>query len=163
MLGGLFEALGSAWEKVGGFFSGVFGRAAEEEITWPTVSEALAEEGLPELPFELEADFYLHEQQQAIAGEIAGLPAGRLIPGYLHLETERLLPTKYAYEVEMTWVDEEGNVTTKPYYVGSDVRLTSEEVLEVAEDEGEQSPEAGGVAYSVGGISAAWVTTGEPW
>lgn len=163
MLGGLFEALGSAWEEVSGFFSGVFGRAAEEGIGWPTVSEALAEEGLPELPFELEADFYLHEQQQAIAQEIAGLPPGQLIWGELHLETDRLLPTKYAYEVEITQYDAEGNPTTYPYYVGSDVRLTSEEILEIAEQEGEQSPTEGSIAYEVGRIRAAWVMSGEPW
>lgn len=158
MLGSLFEALGSAWERVEGFFSGVFGRAAKEEIGWPTVSEALAEEGLPELPFELEADFYLHEQQQAIADQIAGLRSDQLIPGTLHLETERLLPTKFAYEVEITQYDAEGNPTSSPFYVGSATRLTPEEILDIADGEAEQYAEEGMVAYSVGGITAAWLS-----
>jgi len=154
---GLFEALGSAWEKVGGFFSGVFGRAAEEGIEWARVSDVLADEGLEFLPSELEADFTLHEQQADIAGQIAGLAMDQLIPGHLHLETERLLPTKFAYEVEITQYDREGNPTAKPYYVGSDTRLTQDEILDIADGEVQNSPDEGAIGYEVGGITASWV------
>jgi len=158
MAWGLFEALGSAWEKVGGFFSGIFGRAADEGIEWERVSDVLGTEGLEFLPPELEADFGLHEQQADIAGQIAGLAMDQLIPGHLHLETERLLPTKFAYEVEITQYDAEGNPTSSPFYVGANHRLTPEEILDIADTEAEQYAEDGMVAYSVGGITASWLS-----
>lgn len=57
---GLFEALGGLIERARGFLAGVFGRAAREEIEWPTVLEALEEGGLElEIP-ELADDFQIH-------------------------------------------------------------------------------------------------------
>lgn len=157
MAWGLFEALGSAVEKVRGFFGGVFGRAAREEIAWPTVSEALAEEGLESLLPDLSPDFFLAERQADIAGQIATLSTDYLIPEAFHLETDRLLPTKYAYEVEVTQYDAEGNPTSSPFYVGSAHRLSQDEILDIADGEAEQYAEDGTVAYAVGGITAAWV------
>ncbi|TEU17334.1 MAG: hypothetical protein E3J21_08610 [Anaerolineales bacterium] len=159
MAWGLFEALGSTVEAVRGFISGIFGQAAREKIEFPTISEALEAGGLEiEIP-KLHEDFQLAEQQSDIARRISKLSSDFLIPGVMHLETDRLLPTRYAYEVEINQYDAEGNLTTKPFYVGSDKRRTPDEILDVAGSNVDQSPDAGTVAYEVGGISAAWFST----
>lgn len=159
MAWGLFEALGSAVESIRGFVAGVFSRAVGEGIKFPTVSEALEAGGLEiEIP-ELHADFQIAEQQASIAEQIAIGKPEELIPGHLHLETDRLLPTKFAYEVEVTQYDAEGKATSKPFYVGSDTRLTPDEILDVADSEAEAYAEAGTVAYEVGAISASWFST----
>lgn len=156
MAWGLFEALGSAIEKVRGFAGGIFGQAAREGIDFPTVSEALEAGGLEfEIP-ELHADFEIAEKQTALSSQIASLSSDQLIPGDMHLETDRLLPNRFAYEVEVTQFDAEGKETSKPFYVGSDKRLTPDEILDVADLEAEQYAEAGTVTYHVGSISASW-------
>lgn len=153
---GLFEALGSAIEKVRGFIGGIFGQAAREGIEFPTVSEALEAGGLEiEIP-ELHADFEIAEKQTALSSQIASLSSDQLIPGDMHLETDRLLPNKFAYEVEITQYDREGKETTHPYYVGSDTRLTPDEILDIADGEAQNSPAEGAIGYEVGGISASW-------
>lgn len=159
MAWGLFEALGSAVESVRGFLSGVLGRGAREEIEFPTISEALEAGGLEiEIP-ELHEDFLIQERQATLADQILSLSPDQLIPGDMHLETDRLLPHRFAYEVEVTQYDAEGVATSKPFYVGSDKRLTPDEVLGVADSEAEAYAEAGTVAYEVGDISASWACT----
>ena len=78
----------------------------------------------------------------------------------MHLETDRLLPHKFAYEVEVTQILEDGTRKTHPYYVGSDTRLTPDEILGVAEGEVENSPEEGAIGYELGGITASWYAPG---
>lgn len=157
---GLFEALGGFIERARSFLSGIFGEAAREEIEWPTVSKALEAGGLElEIP-ELEEDFLLQQRQAELSDQILGHPADQLIPGDMHLETDRLLPHRYAYEVEITQILEDGKTQTNPFYVGSDKRLTPEEILDVADSEAEQYAEEGAVAYEVGGISASWYSPG---
>lgn len=160
MAWGLFKALGSAVERVRGFVSGVLGEAARIGIEFPTISEALEAGGLEiEIP-ELHEDFELAEKQSILSDQIGRLASGRLIPGDMHLETDRLLPHKFAYEVEVTQYDAEGKATSKPFYVGSDKRLTPDEILGVADTEAEAYAEPGTVAYTVGDISASWYSTG---
>lgn len=155
----LFEALGSLVERARGFFSGVLGQAAREEIEFPTVSEALEAGGLEiEIP-ELHEDFLIQERQAVLSDRIVGLAGDRLIPGDMHLETDRLLPTKFAYEVQITRILEDGTIEEAPYYVGSDKRLTPDEILETAENNVDESPPPGVVGYMVGGITASWVVT----
>ena len=159
MTWGLFEALGSLVERTRGFLSGVLGQAAREEIEFPTVSEALEAGGLEiEIP-ELHEDFQIQVRQSLLSDRIAGLAGDRLIPGDMHLETDRLLPHKFAYEVEVTQYMEDGTTKTNPFYVGSDTRLTPDEILDVADSEASMYAEEGAVAYEVGGISASWVCT----
>jgi len=156
---GLFEALGGLVERARGFFTGVFGRAAREEIEFPTISEALEAGGLEiEIP-ELHEDFLIQERQAVLSEQILSLAGDHLIPGDMHLETDRLLPHKFAYEVEVTQVLEDGTTKSNPFYVGSDRRLTPDEILDVADSEAEQYAEEGAVAYEVGGITASWVCT----
>lgn len=161
MAWGLFEALGSAVESIRGFVSGIISRAVGLEIEFPTISEALEAGGLEiEIP-ELHEDFQLAEKQLGIAEQIALRHSGELIPGDLHLETDRLLPTRYAYEVEITQYDREGKATAYPYYVGSDKRLTPTEILDIADSEAQNSPAEGAVGYEVGEITASWYSTRE--
>ncbi len=156
---GLFESLGGLVERARGFLSGVFGRAAREEIEWPTISEALEEGGLEiEIPA-LEDDFLLQERQAELSDRILQHPPDRLIPGDMHLETDRLLPHKFAYEVEVTQILEDGTTKTAPFYVGSDTRLTPDEILDIADGEAEQYAEEGAIGYELGGITAAWNVT----
>ena len=156
---GLFEALGSLVERARGFLSGVLGRAAREEIEFPTVSEALEAGGLEiEIP-ELHEDFLIQERQAELSDRIMRRRPDELIPGDMHLETDRLLPDKFAYEVQITRILEDGTVEEAPYYVGSDKRLTPDEILEAAEEEVDISPPAGGVAYILGSITASWICT----
>lgn len=156
---GLFESLGGLVERARGFLSGVLGQAAREEIDFPTISEALEAGGLElEIP-ELSEDFELQQRQAELSDRILDYPQDQLIPGDMHLETDRLLPHKFAYEVEITSILEDGTEETHPYYVGSDTRLTQEEILEKAEEEGEGSPIPGAIGFIVGGITAAWVCT----
>jgi len=156
---GLFEALGGLVERARGFFAGVFGQAAREEIEFPTISEALEAGGLEiEIP-ELHEDFLIQERQAVLSEQILSLAGDHLIPGDMHLETDRLLPHKFAYEVEVTQVLEDGTTKSNPFYVGSDRRLTPDEILDVADSEAEQYAEEGAVAYEVGGITASWVCT----
>ena len=156
---GLFEALGSLVERARGFLSGILGRAAREEIEFPTVSEALEAGGLEiEIP-ELHEDFLIQERQAELADRLLVRPGDQLIPGDMHLETDRLLPHKFAYEVQITRILEDGTVKEAPYYVGSDKRLTPDEVLESADNAVEESPPPGVIGYVVGGISASWVCT----
>jgi hypothetical protein len=153
---GLFESLGGLVERARGFLSGVFGEAARQEIEWPTIEEALEAGGLElEIP-ELEDDFLLQERQAELSDRILSHPQDQLIPGDMHLETDRLLPHRYAYEVEVTQILEDGTTKTNPFYVGSDTRLTPEEILDVADGEAEQYAEEGAVAYEIGGITASW-------
>lgn len=157
---GLFEALGGLVERARGFLSGIFGQAAREEIAWPTVSEALKAGGLElEIP-ELSGDFKIQELQAELSDRILDHPGDRLIPGDMHLETDRLLPHKYAYEVEIIQILEDGTEKRSPYYVGSDTRLTPDEILDIADDEAEESPEKGTVAYYIGAITASWYSPG---
>lgn len=159
MAWGLFEALGSIVEKVRGFVSGVLGRGAREEIGFPTISEALEAGGLDiEIP-ELHEDFLIQERQVSIAEQIASQRSDMLVPGSSHLETDRLLPTKYAYEVQITRIMEDGTVEESPYYVGSDKRLTPDEILESADNLVIESPPPGVIGYEVREISASWVCT----
>jgi hypothetical protein len=156
---GLFESLGSIVERARGFFSGIFGQAAREEIAFPTISEALEAGGLElEIP-ELSEDFLIQERQAELSDRILRIESDMLIPGDMHLETDRLLPHKFAYEVEVTTILEDGTSKTHPYYVGSDTRLTPQEILDTADENVEQSPEGGVVGYSLGGITASWVCT----
>ena len=156
---GLFEALGSLVERARGFLSGVLGQAAREEIEFPTVSEALEAGGLEiEIP-ELHEDFLIQERQAELADRLLVRPGDQLIPGDMHLETDRLLPHKFAYEVQITRILEDGTVEEAPYYVGSDKRLTPDEILESADNAVEESPPPGTIGYEVGGISASWVCT----
>lgn len=153
---GLFEALGGLIERARGFFSGVFGQAAREGIDFPTISEALEAGGLElEIP-ELADDFLIQEQQAELSDRILAHPQDQLIPGDMHLETDRLLPHKFAYEVEVTQILEDGTTKTNPFYVGSDTRLTPSEILDIADGEAEQYAEEGAVAYELGGITASW-------
>lgn len=153
---GLFEALGGLVERARGFLSGVLGQAAREEISFPTVSEALEAGGLEiELP-ELAEDFDLQERQAELSDRILVHPQDQLIPGDMHLETDRLLPHKFAYEVEVTQVLADGTTKMHPYYVGSDTRLTPDEILDVADGEVQNSPVEGAVGYEIGGITASW-------
>jgi len=157
---GLFESLGGLVERARGFLAGVFGQAAREEIAWPTIEEALEAGGLElELP-ELSEDFELQERQAELSDRILAHPQDQLIPGDMHLETDRLLPHRYAYEVEVTQILESGETKTHPYYVGSDTRLTPDEILNVADAEAETSPEEGAIAYELGGITASWYASG---
>lgn len=157
---GLFEALGGIVERARGFLSGVFGQAAREEIEWPTIEEALEEGGLEvEIP-ELEEDFLIQERQAELSDLILTRPLDQLIPGDMHLETDRLLPHKYAYEVEITQILETGETKVNPFYVGSDKRLTPEEILDVADSEAEQYAEEGAIGYEVGDITASWYSPG---
>ena len=159
MAWGLFEALGSLVERARGFLSGILGQAAREEIEFPTVSEALEAGGLEiEIP-ELHEDFLIQERQAELSDRIMARPPDELILGDMHLETDRLLPHKFAYEVSITQYDAEGVATEFPYYVGSDTRLTPDEILNIAEGEVQNSPKKGAVAYEVGGITASWVCT----
>ena len=156
---GLFKAVGSLVERVRGFLSGVLGRAAREEIEFPTVSKALEAGGLEiEIP-ELHEDFKIQERQAELSDQIMKRPGDKLIPGDMHLETDRLLPHKFAYEVSITQYDAEGEAVEHPYYVGSDTRLTPDEILDIAEGEAQRSPAKGAIAYEVGGITASWVST----
>jgi len=156
---GLFESLGGLVERARGFLSGVFGQAAREGIDFPTISEALEEGALEiEIP-ELHEDFLLQEQQAELSDRILRRAGDELIPGDMHLKTDRLLPTKFAYEVEVTQILEDGTEKKAPYYVGSDYRLTPDEILEAADEEVDASPAPGGVAYTVGSITASWVST----
>jgi len=156
---GLFESLGGLVERARGLLSGVFGQAAREEIAFPTISEALEDAGLEiEIP-ELHEDFKIQERQAELSDRILRRPGDELIPGDMHLETDRLLPTKFAYEVEVTAILEDGTEKTAPYYVGSDYRLTPDEVLETADEEANTSPPKGGVAYEIGSITASWIST----
>lgn len=156
MAWGLFEALGSAVESVRGFVSGIFGRAAREGLEFPTVSEALEAGGLEFKIPELHADFLIQEEQTFISKQIMARDSSQLVPGNLHLETDRLLPNRFAYEVEITQYDAEGKETSKPFYIGSDKRLTPDEILDVADSNVDASPDAGTVAWDIGGISASW-------
>jgi len=157
---GLFEALGGLVERARGLLSGVFGQAAREEIEWPTIEEALEAGGLElEIP-ELEDDFLIQERQAELSDRILAHPSDQLIPGDMHLETDRLLPHRYAYEVEVTQILESGETKTNPFYVGSDTRLTPDEILDVADGEAEQYAEEGAVAYQLGGITASWYASG---
>ena len=156
---GLFEALGSLVERARGFLSGVLGQAAREEIEFPTVSEALEAGGLEiEIPA-LHEDFLIQERQAVLSDRIVGLAGDRLIPGDMHLETDRLLPNKFAYEVSVTQYTVTGETIEHPYYVGSDKRLTPDEILDVADATAQKSPAEGAIAYEVGGITASWVCT----
>ena len=156
---GLFKALGSLVERARGFLSGVLGQAAREEMEFPTVSEALEAGGLEiEIP-ELHEDFLIQERQAELADRILVRPGDQLIPGDMHLETDRLLPHKFAYEVQITQYDAEGEAVEHPYYVGSDTRLTPDEILDIAEGEAQRSPAKGAIAYEVGGITASWIST----
>lgn len=156
---GLFESLGGLVERARGFLAGVFGQAAREEIGWPTIEEALEAGGLElEIP-ELADDFLIQERQAELSDRILAHPQDQLIPGDMHLETDRLLPHKFAYEVEVTQILEDGTTKTNPFYVGSDTRLTPDEILDVADGEAEQYAEEGAIGYSVGGITASWVVT----
>ena len=156
---GLFEALGSLVERARGFLSGILGQAAREEIEFPTVSEALEAGGLEiEIP-ELHEDFLIQERQAELSDRILAAPPDQLLRGDMHLETDRLLPTKFAYEVEVTQYMEDGTTKKAPFYVGSDKRLTPDEILSVADSEAEMYAEPGAVAYEVGEISASWVCT----
>lgn len=160
MAWGLFEALGSAVESVRGFVGGILGQAARLGIEFPAISEALEAGGLEiEIP-ELHEDFSLAEQQSLLSDQITKLDLDQLIPGDMHLETDRLLPTKFAYEVQITQYDREGVATTYPYYVGSDMRLTPEEILDTADSEAQNSPAKGAIGYEVGEITASWICTG---
>lgn len=153
---GLFEALGGLVERARGFLSGVFGQAAREEIEWPTIQEALEAGGLElEIP-ELEEDFLIQERQAELSDRILTHPSDQLIPGDMHLETDRLLPHRYAYEVEVTQILKDGTTKSNPFYVGSDTRLTPDEILDVADSEAEQYAEEEAVAYELGGITASW-------
>lgn len=157
---GLFEALGGLIERARGFLSGVLGQAAREEIDFPTVSEALEAGGLElEIP-ELHEDFLIQERQAELSDRILVHPPDQLILGDMHLETDRLLPHKFAYEVEVTQILADGTSKTHPYYVGSDSRLTPQEILDVADGEVENSPEEGAVGYELGGITASWYSPG---
>lgn len=159
MTWGLFEALGSAVKSVRGFVSGVFHRAVGMGIKFPTVSEALEAGGLEiEIP-ELHEDFLLQERQATLADQILRLESDQLIPGDMHLETDRLLPDRFAYEVEITQTFEDGTTKTSPYYVGSDKRLTPDEVLDSADSHASDSPEKGAIAYEIGAITASWLCT----
>lgn len=156
---GLFESLGSLVEHARGFLSGIFGQAAREEITWPTIEEALEAGGLEiEIP-ELAEDFEIQQRQAELSDRIFEHPPDRLIPGDMHLETDRLLPHKFAYEVEVDQILEDGTTKKHPYYVGSDTRLTPDEILDIANEEVRRSPDEGAIAYEVGGISASWYCT----
>ena len=156
---GLLEALGGLIERARGFLSGVLGQAAREEIDFPTVTEALEAGGLElDIP-ELADDFDLQERQAELSDRILEHPADRLIPGDMHLETDRLLPHKFAYEVEVTQILEDGTTKSAPFYVGSDQRLTPEEILDIADGEAEQYAEEGAVGYQLGGITASWHAT----
>lgn len=153
---GLFEALGSLVERVRGFLSGVFGQAAREGIEWPTIEGALEAGGLElEIP-ELAEDFLLQQRQAELSDQILRHPGDELIPGDMHLETDRLLPHKYAYEVEVTQILESGETKTNPFYVGSDTRLTPNEILDIADTEAQQYAEEGAITYELGGITASW-------
>jgi len=99
------------------------------------------------------------EQQAELSDRILDLAPDQLIPGTMHLETDRLLPHRFAYEVEVTQILEDGTTKQHPYYVGSDTRLTPDEILDIADAEAQASPDAGAIGYEVGGISAAWVCT----
>jgi hypothetical protein len=159
-MAGLLESLGGLVERARGFLSGIFGQAAREEIEWPTISEALEAGGLElEIP-ELSEDFLIQQRQTELSDSILASPLDQLIPGDMHLETDRLLPHRYAYEVEITQILEDGTTQTNPFYVGSDKRLTPEEILDVADSEAEQYAEEGAVAYEVGGITASWYSPG---
>ena len=156
---GLFEAVGSLVERVRGFLSGILSRAAREKIEFPTVSEALEAGGLEiEIP-ELHEDFLIQKRQAELADRILAAPTDQILRGDMHLETDRVLPNKFAYEVQITRIMEDGTVEEAPYYVGSDKRLTPNEILEAAEEEVDVSPPAGGVAYILGSITASWVST----
>lgn len=156
---GLFESLGGLVERARGFLSGVFGQAAREEIEWPTIEEALEAGGLElDIP-ELSEDFLLQERQAELSDRIMARPSDQLILGDDHLETDRLLPHKFAYEVEVTQILEDGTTKSFPYYVGSDTRLTPDEILEGADGAVNQSPEGGAIGYQIGGITAAWNVT----
>jgi len=157
---GLFEALGGLVERARGFLAGVFGQAAREEIEWPTIEEALEAGGLElEIP-ELAEDFLIQQRQAELSDLILVQPPDQLIPGDMHLETDRLLPHKFAYEVEVTQVLEDGTTKANPFYVGSDKRLTPEEILDVADSEAEQYAEEGAIGYEIGGITASWYSPG---
>jgi len=156
---GLFESLGGIIERARGFFSGIFGQAAREEIAFPTISEALEAGGLElEIP-ELSEDFLIQERQAELSDRILRIESDMLIPGDMHLETDRLLPHKFAYEVEVTQILQDGTTKSNPFYVGSDSRLTPSEILDVADGEAEQYAEEGAIAYELGGITASWVCT----
>lgn len=156
---GLFESLGGLVERARGFLSGIFGLAAREEIAFPTISEALEDAGLEiEIP-ELHEDFRIQERQAELSDRILARPGDQLIPGDMHLETDRLLPNRFAYEVEVTQIMEDGTTKTSPFYVGSDKRLAPDEILDVADSEAQQYAEEGAVGYEIGAISASWVCT----
>lgn len=156
---GLLEALGGLVERARGLLSGIFGQAAREGIDFPTISEALEAGGLEiEIP-ELSEDFLIQQQQAELSDRILAHPPDQLIPGDMHLETDRLLPHKFAYEAEVTNILEDGTRKTRPFYVGSDTRLTPEEILSRADELAEQYPEEKAVAYEIGNITASWVVT----
>lgn len=157
MAWGLFEALGSVWESVRGFTAGILGRGAREGVEWGTISEALTPDLSPEMLADLSPDFFLQERQAEIALGILEMPQDYMIPISLHLETDRLLPHAYVYEVSVTQYDAAGNIVEHPYYVGSDQRLSQDEILEIADGEVENSPAEGAIGYEIGGIVAAWV------
>ena len=153
---GLFESLGGLIERARGFLSGIFGQAAREEIGFPTISEALEAGGLElEIP-ELADDLGLQERQIELSDRIMAQPPDQLIPGDRHLETDRLLPHKFVYEVEVTQVMKDGSTRTSPFYVGSDTRLTPDEAQADADRNVEKSPDADTVGYMIGDITAAW-------
>lgn len=157
---GLFESLGGLVERARGFLAGVLGEAARRGIDWLTISEALEEGGLElEIP-ELEDDFLIQERQAELSDRILRHALDQLIPGDMHLETDRLLPHKFVYEVEVTQILETGETKTNPFYVGSDKRLTPNEILDTADGEAEQYAEEGAVAYELGDIAASWYSPG---
>lgn len=159
-MAGLFDAFGGLIERARGFLSGVFGQAAREEIEWPTIEEALEAGGLEiEIP-PLSEDFLVQERQVELSDQILARPGDQLIPGSMHLETDRLLPHKYVYEVEVTQILRDGTTKSNPFYVGSNYRLTPDEILDEADYEAEQYAEEGAVAYEVGGITASWYSPG---
>jgi len=59
---------------------------------------------------------------------------------------------KFNYEFQ----SEDGTTISHPFYVGSDTRLSAEEILEAADAEAQQYAEEGAIAYEVGNITAAW-------
>jgi len=77
----------------------------------------------------------------------------------MHLETDRLLPHKFVYEVEVTQIMKDGTTRAAPFYVGSDKRLTPDEIQSHADENVEQSPDADTIGYMLGNITASWVCT----
>lgn len=143
-------------KNIGGFVSGIIRSAVRLGYSVLGISEILEEAELPLSPEEVLKQYDLEVAQPPILEEIGKLESQYAIPEALHVRTPVRIPQDYWYDVKVTYVTEEHELIESYRSVGSDFRLSQDQILADAELLSEAYPEEGAMEWAVEEISGSW-------